>query len=149
LTGYLLDTNVVSMLSPTCAVSVEFLEWVRRKDGTGEVFLSAVTVYEIRRGIGLLEHKGATTKAAKLEVWLSGLLSVYADKILAFDARAAAFSGSLEAAAISAGNDPGMADAAIAGIAKAHALTIITRNAKDFEPFGVSIVSPDDAEALG
>jgi hypothetical protein len=52
-------------------------------------------------------------------------------------------------AAISAGNDPGMADAAIAGIAKARALTIITRNAKDFEPFGVSIVSPDDAEALG
>jgi predicted nucleic acid-binding protein len=42
-----------------------------------------------------------------------------------------------------------MADAQIAGIARARALTIITRNAKDFEPFGVSIVSPDDAEALG
>jgi predicted nucleic acid-binding protein len=149
LSGYLLDTNVVSMLSPTRVVSVEFLEWLRRKDDTGEVFLSAVTIHEIRRGIDLLEHKGATTKAAKLEVWLSGLLSVYDDKILALDARAAAFSGSLEAAAISAGNDPGMADTAIAGIAKARGLTIITRNAKDSEPFGVSIVSPDDVEALG
>jgi predicted nucleic acid-binding protein len=149
LSGYLLDTNVVSMLSPTRVVSVEFLEWLRRKDETDEVFLSAVTIHEIRRDIDPLEHKGATTKAAKLEVWLSGLLSIYADKILAFDALAAAFWGSLEAAAISAGNNPGMADTAIAGIAKARALTIITRNAKDFEPLGVSIVSPDDAGALG
>jgi toxin FitB len=149
LSGYLLDTNVVSMLSPTRAASVDFLEWLRRKDDTGEVFLSAVTIHEIRRGIGLLEHKGATTKAAKLEVWLSGLLSVYADRILAFDALAGTFSGGLEAAAISLGNDPGMADAAIAGIAKARNLTIVTRNTKDFEPFGVSFVSPDDAEALG
>jgi predicted nucleic acid-binding protein len=149
LSGYLLDTNVVSMLSPTRVVSVEFLEWLRRKDETDEVFLSAVTIHEIRRDIDPLEHKGATTKAAKLEVWLSGLLSIYADKILAFDALAAAFSGSLEAAAISAGNNPGMADAAIAGIAKARALTIITRNTRDFEPFGVSIASPDDAGALG
>jgi toxin FitB len=149
LSGYLLDTNVVSMLSPTRAASVDFLKWLRRKDDAGEVFLSAVTVHEIRRGIGLLEHKGATTKAAKLEVWLSGLLSIYADKILAFDALAAAFSGRLEAEAISVGNHPGMADAAIAGIAKARDLIIVTHNTKDFEPFGVSIVSPDDAEALG
>jgi predicted nucleic acid-binding protein len=38
-----------------------------------------------------------------------------------------------------------MADAVIAGIAAAHDLTVITRNAKHFEPFGVRVASPDDA----
>ncbi|WP_284360045.1 hypothetical protein [Candidatus Phycosocius spiralis] len=37
-----------------------------------------------------------------------------------------------------------MADAAIAGIAKAHDLMIVTANTKDFSPFGVGLVSPDD-----
>jgi predicted nucleic acid-binding protein len=145
LSGFLLDTNVISMLSPSRAdASASFLEWLERMDSEGKVFLSVVTIHEIEKGISLLEHKGALAKAAGLRAWLSGLVVDYDDKILAVDTQAAALAGQLEAKAISAGYDPGMADATVAGIAKASNLVVVTRNTKHFLPFGVSLTSPDD-----
>jgi predicted nucleic acid-binding protein len=38
-----------------------------------------------------------------------------------------------------------MADAIVAGIAKAQGLTIVTRNTKHFLPFGVALLSLDEA----
>ncbi len=142
----MLDTNVVSMLSPSRAeASARFLDWLDRMDGEGRIFLSVVTIHEIEKGIALLSHKGAAAKAASLRVWLSGLVTTYDDKILGTDAAAAALAGRLEAKAISAGHDPGMADATVAGIAKANDLIVVTLNTKHFVPFGVGVVSPDDA----
>ncbi len=149
MSGFLLDTNVISMLSPSRAeASARFLEWLERVDSEGRVFLSVVAIHEIEKGIALLEHKGATAKAAGLKVWLAGLVATYDDKILPLDASAAALAGQLEAKAISAGHDPGMADAAIAGIAKAQDLVIVTHNTKHFLPFGISVMTPDDAVQL-
>jgi predicted nucleic acid-binding protein len=146
-TGFLLDTNVISMLSPSRAEASEgFLRWLDQMDGQGRLFLSVVTLHEIEKGIALLEHKGATAKAASLKIWLAGLIATYDDKILAVDALAAALAGQLEAKALAAGHDPGMADATIAGIAKAYDLVIVTRNTKHFSPFWVSVQTP---EALG
>ena len=140
---------MISMLSPAkAAVPALFLEWLERMDGEGRIFLSVVTVHEIEKGIALLEHKGAVAKAAGLKVWLQGLAATYDDKIIPLDAPAAAIAGQLEAKAISAGHGPGMADAIIAGIANAHGLTIVTRNARHFLPFGVSILSPEEAAQL-
>jgi predicted nucleic acid-binding protein len=144
LSGYLLDTDVISMLSPLRdEPSPAFLDWLERMDRDGRLFLSVVTIHEIEKGIALLEHKGATAKAANLKVWLAGLVASYDDKIIAVDTAAAALAGQLEAKAMSAGHDPGMADAMIAGIAKAHDLVVMTRNAKHFEVFGVEVGSPD------
>jgi predicted nucleic acid-binding protein len=97
----------------------------------------------------LLEHKGATAKAAGLKVWLAGLVATYDDKIIPVDASAAALAGQLEAKAISAGHDPGMADATLAGLAKARDLVIVTHNTKHFQPFGVDVATPDEAARLG
>ncbi len=124
---------------------MRFLEWLERMDGEGRLFLSVVSIHEIEKGIALLEHEGATAKAARLKVWLAGLVATYDDKIIPLDASAAALAGQLEAKAISGGHDPGMADAIIAGIAKAHDLVIVTRNTKHFLPFGAGILSPDEA----
>jgi predicted nucleic acid-binding protein len=146
LSGFLLDTNVISMLSPAkAAVPAEFLEWLERMDGEGRIFLSVVTIHEIEKGIALLEHKGAAAKAAGLKVWLKGLAAAYDDKIIPLDAPAAALAGQLEATAISTGHSPGMVDAIIAGIARARGLTIVTRNAKHFLPFGASVLAPEEA----
>jgi len=145
LKGYLLDTNVISMLSPSRAeASAAFLDWLEHMDAEGRVFLSIVTIHEIEKGIARLEHKGSAAKAAGLKVWLAGLLATYDDKIVALDATAATFSGQFEAKAISAGHDPGMADAIVAGIAKAHDLVVVTRNTKHFSPFGAIVSSPDE-----
>ncbi len=141
----MLDTNVISMLSPSRAgASTRFLDWLERMDGEGRIFLSVVTIHEIEKGIALLEHKGSAAKAAGLRLWLSGLVAIYDDKILGTDASAAALAGQLEAKAISSGHDPGMADATVAGIAEANDLIVVTLNAKHFVPFGVSVASPDD-----
>ena len=149
MSGFLLDTNVISMLSPSRAeASPPFLEWLERVDSEGRVFLSVVTIHEIEKGIALLEHKGATVKAAGLKVWLAGLVATYDDKIIPIDASAASVAGQLEAKAISAGHDPGMADAAIAGIAKAHDLVVVTHNTKHFAPFGIGVATPDEALQL-
>lgn len=145
MTGYLLDTNVISMLSPSrVEASGAFLEWLARMDAEGQVFLSVVTVHEIEKGIALLDSKGATARASGLKLWLAGLLANYGDKIIGVDAAAAALAGQLEAKAMPAGHDPGMADAVIAGIAQAHKLVIVTRNMKHFQPFEVSLMSPDE-----
>lgn len=144
MSGFLLDTNVISMLSPSRAdASANFLEWLERMDGDGRVFICVVTIHEIEKGIALLEHKRATARAADLRLWLAGLVAAYDDTIIPIDLSAAALAGQLEAKAISSGHDPGMADATIAGIAKARDLVIVTRNTKHFLPFGVDAMTPD------
>src|SRR5208283_5253987 len=106
LSRYLLDTNVISMLSPSRAgASPGFVDWLERMDAQGRIVLSVVTIHEIEKGIALLEHKGAVAKAAGLKVWLAGLVATYDDKILPLGASAAALAGRLEAKAISAGHD--------------------------------------------
>jgi toxin FitB len=136
----------VSMLAPSATQAPQtFLDWLDRMDAAGRLYLSVVTIHEIEKGIALLEHTGAVSKAAALKMWLMGLVTIYDDKILAIDTVAASFGGQLEARATASGHNPGMADAAIAGIAKAHDLVIVTANTKDFVPFGVGLMSPDDA----
>jgi predicted nucleic acid-binding protein len=114
-------------------------------DADGKLFLSMVTIHEIEKGIALLEHKGADVKAAELRRWLLGLVANYEDRILTINLAAAALGGQLEAKAAASGHNSGMADAAIAGIAKVHDLTIITQNTKHFVPFGVAVRVLDDA----
>lgn len=134
------------MLAPSRTdTPVSFPDWLEREDADDRVFLSAITIHEIEKGISLLEHRAVGKKTAELRTWLSGLMAAYDDKILALDAFAAVISGQLEAKAVAAGHHPGMADAAIAGIARAHDLVIVTRNMRHFLPFEVAVASPDDA----
>ena len=137
------------MLSPSRERAPDrFLAWLDSADGDGLVFLSVVTVHEIEKGVALLDRKGATAKADGLRLWLAGLLAAYGDKILGLDGRAASLSGRMEARAIAAGHGPGIADAMIAGVAQAHGLVVVTRNARHFCPFGIPIATPDAAEGV-
>ncbi|WP_037084062.1 type II toxin-antitoxin system VapC family toxin [Neorhizobium vignae] len=145
MTGYLLDTNAVSMFSPSKAgTSSEFAGWVEAQEKQETIYLSAMTIHEIEKGIRLLEGKGATSKATLIELFLQGLIAGYGDRILPIDAETAREAGRLEARVMSAGHSPGMADAMIAGAASLRGLTIITRNLKHFLLFGVAVKSPDE-----
>ena len=133
------------MLAPSRAErSARFVDWVERIDDEGRMFLSTVTIYEIEKGIALLEYAKATAKAYGLRMWLAGLVTTYQDKIIPVDADVAVLAGQLEALAKSIGYHPGMADALIAGIAKAYNVVVVTRNTKDFIPFGTPFVTPDE-----
>ncbi|AJD42436.1 PIN domain-containing protein [Rhizobium sp. SEMIA 4085] len=142
--SFLLDTNAISMFSPSRAsASDTFADWVNEQDQLDAIYLSAVTVHEIEKGVRLLEAKGAKAKAAGIHMWLQGLIAGHGDHILPVDNDVALESGKLEAKAITAGYSPGAADAMIAGTASVHKLTVITANLKHFRPFGIAVKSPD------
>ncbi|HTO32915.1 MAG TPA: type II toxin-antitoxin system VapC family toxin [Pararhizobium sp.] len=143
MSGFLLDTNAISAFAPARAEpSPAFAAWLDEQERANNIFLSAVTVHELEKGIRMLMHRGATAKAEGLRIWLLGLTTVYADNILPLDAVVTKISGELEATAVSAGYNPGATNAMIAGTAKANGLTVITNNLKDFVPFSVAAKSP-------
>ena len=106
------------------------------------LFLSTITVAEIADGIAKSRREGATRKAALLGAWLETLTHLYASRILVFDVRTAYIAGALSDLARSKGLAPGFPDLAIGATAKAHRLTILTRNLKHFAPFGLSMIDP-------
>ena len=85
---FLVDTDVISASAPTKARRPDaVLQWLR---ANGEqLFISTITLAEIRRGIAFVDGKGHGRKAAMLTDWESGLLQSFTDRILPFDIDAA------------------------------------------------------------
>lgn len=140
--GFLLDTNTISQFY-RADVGPDFARWMDEQEADNAIYLSAVTVHEVEKGIRLLEHKGSTAKARNIRIWLLGLIAGYHTSVLPIDAEIALLSGELEAIAIAAGHAPGAADAMIAGTAKHHGLTVVTNNVKHFQAFGIPVLTPD------
>lgn len=130
---YLLDTNVVSELrrpNPHPLV----VDWIRGIPDE-HLYLSAVTIGEIQAGIELTREQDAR-KAKGLETWLNQVLATY--NILAVDAAAFREWAKL----MHRRSDTLLQDALIAAVAIVHRLIVVTRNVRDFEPFGVEIINP-------
>ena len=75
-------------------------------------------------------------------MWFDRIVAVYADRVLSFDLAAARVAGALGDAAQAMGRHPGFADVAIAAIAKAHELVVVTLNQRHFDPLGVEVFNP-------
>ena len=61
--SFLLDTNAISMFAPSKAsASNTFAEWVDEQDRQDAVYLSALTIHEIEKGVRLLEAKRRQSK---------------------------------------------------------------------------------------
>lgn len=145
MSGYLFDTDVLSLLSPGRPYVPEGFEaWAETQERSGQIYLSAVSIHEIEKGIRLLEAKGAVQKARALEVWLRPLVTRLGDLILPVDAQVARVSGELEAKAIADGFNPGASDAMIAGTAQFHGLTVVTRNGRHFRAFGIEVMGAEE-----
>ncbi len=105
MSGYLLDTNVISSSRhPSRQCRRVFFRWLRAADAEGTIFLSVGDSHEIEKSVGLLERKGATARGASLRLWLSGLVSTYDDRILSIDTTVSTISGQLEAIAVAGGH---------------------------------------------
>ena len=131
---FLLDTNVVSAVRrPDRHPRVA--EWLAAQQSDA-LFLSVVTIGEIRRGITQQERRDAQF-ARDLTVWLTRLLTVFGDRVLAFDVPVAQRWGRLSAAL---GHDS--PDLIIAATALQHGLTVVTGNVKHFDPTGVETFDP-------
>ena len=138
---YLVDTDVLSTGAPGRPDRpAALVEWI---DACSDVlFLSTITVAEIRHGIARLERTGAAARAARLDDWLNLVLHLYGDRVIPFDIEAANVAGPLMDRARATGHSPGFADLAIAATAASRNLTVLTRNLRHFAPLGVQAANP-------
>jgi len=134
----LIDTNVISDARKKSRANPGVTEFFNRVASAGDpVYLSVITVGELRRGVELIRLRGDAEQAGLLEDWLSTALDQYADKVLAFDADAAQVWGRLRVP-----NPEHALDKQIAATALVHDLTVVTRNSADFAGTGVKVMNP-------
>ncbi|MGB5133817.1 MAG: type II toxin-antitoxin system VapC family toxin [Prochlorococcaceae cyanobacterium] len=135
---YLVDTNVISEARKgrraNPGVQAFFSE---ASEQNLLLFLSAITIGELRRGVDLIRHRGDRDQADALENWLALLLQDYGDRVLPLDSEAAQLWGHLRVP-----NPQHALDKQIAAIALLHDLTVVTRNTADFSPTGVRVNNP-------
>jgi len=113
--NYVLDTCVVSeLIKPIPAAAV--VEWLAAIPAE-HLFLSALTVGEIKRGIMKLPE---SKKKARLITWFETLLSDYQDRIVPVNLAVAEAWGTLQAQAEAAGQKMSIIDGYIAATASAH-----------------------------
>ena len=93
---YLVDTNVISEARKGLrADSGVIAFWKDAAEHNTPIFLAAVTLGELRRGVELIRHRGDHQQAGVLEQWLDQVLHDYGDRVLALDGDAAQVWGRL------------------------------------------------------
>ncbi len=138
MTRYLLDTNVISnVVKPT--PSKALLAWMAEQHDE-DLFIASLTVAEIRRGV--LE-KPAGRKRALLEAWFSGPegpTTLFAGRVLPFDAKAALIWARLMAEGTAQGKPRSALDTIIGAVAEANDCIVVTDNERDFR--GLATINP-------
>lgn len=136
----------MKVLLDTCVVSE-----IQKPDGSqrvkdavlrcvpDDVFLSVITIGELRNGISLLPQG---RKRTALEVWFASLQDTYFDRILSIDMDIARTWGELAAHVRRSGKTLASPDGLIAATALRHGMTIMTRNTRDFVSSGVPLIDP-------
>ncbi len=132
---YLLDTNVISELRKRERCDENVSAWYTGIPGD-DLFLSVLTLGEIRKGIELLRDRDPE-QAQVLESWLRSVHQNYEGRLLSVDATVADAWGLLH------GIRPiPVADGLLAATAKVHGLTLVTRNDQHFQGLGIGMVNP-------
>lgn len=135
----LLDTNVLSeLMRPSPEPRV--VQWVDSRPAA-DIWISAVTVAEIRLGIALLPEGQRRQLLADLAEAM--FQEDFSDSCLPFDFSAAAQYASIVATRTRQGRPISVEDAQVAAIARADGLTLATRNTTDFAGIdGLILVNP-------
>lgn len=142
MSGFLLDTNVPSeLVRPRPEPKVQ--AWVAAQN-LDTLFITSVSFGELRKGIIMLPQG---KRRAELEAWIETDLSIlFSGRVLSVTRSVAERWGVLEGQRQLAGKPLNVPDGMIAATALEHGLTLVTRNVKDFEQLGVSILNPWGAE---
>jgi predicted nucleic acid-binding protein len=131
---YLLDTNVLRELGKT-SPHKNVAGWLKSVDD-GDLAISALTVREIVKGIAKLREAKPETAVA-LEAAVTAVFDAFVGRILPIDRAVAATWGEALAA-----REKHVDDAGLAATARVHGLIVVTRNARDFDGRGVTLLDP-------
>jgi hypothetical protein len=133
--NFLLDTCVISELAKP-RPEPKVVTWAD-KQAPETLFISVLTLGEIRKGIAWLNDKA---RVKKLNDWLEHELPIYFQgRILAIDSQVADRWGRLLAGA---GRPVPVVDSLLAATALTHKMRLVTRNTRDFEHGGLKLVNP-------
>lgn len=133
---YLIDTNVWSELRNRGRANDNVRAWAETV-GPADLYLSVVTVFELERGVLLMERRDPQ-QGSRLRRWLEDhVLEPFDGRILPIDTPTAR-----RCAALHVPDPRPERDALIAATALTHGLTVVTRNVGDFEPMGVALLNP-------
>lgn len=132
---WLIDTNVVSEIRKGERCHNLVADWWSSL-ANEDMFLSALTVGEIRKGIEIVRPRDPA-KAAEIEAWLVWLCTAFADRILPVDAAVAQAWGRLCAL-----RPMPVVDTLLAATALVHDLVLATRNVADVAGSGVRLFDP-------
>ncbi len=135
---YLLDTNIISNITRPVP-SDRLLAWMAARHD-GDLFISSLTVAEIRRGV--LEVPDGRRHDG-LAAWFSGPegpQALFAGRILPFDVAAGLIWARLMAEGRARGTSRSALDMIIAATAMANDCVVVTDNEKDFD--GIEIINP-------
>ena len=138
MTGFLLDTNVISETAKRRA-EPRVTAWLSER-ASEELFVASLTLGELVRGALKIREPAL---GQRYQAWIHGLvMPQFEGRILPFDQPAALLWGEMMAAGERQGRTIPPLDAQIAAIAKLHTLTVVTRNVRDFQNAGIPILNP-------
>jgi toxin FitB len=135
MSGFLLDTNILSELRKQSHCDVSVRQWI---EGTSaeELFVSVLVLGEIRQSVERIRIRDLNQGRA-LEKWLQSISTEFADRILPVDERVADQWGRLGL------RQPApILDAFLAATALVHDLVVISRDEEGFRNTGVRIINP-------
>ena len=135
---FLLDTNVVSELRKVQSgrADLRVAQWTKSVD-SADLFLSAISIYELEKGILRAERKDPP-QGAIFRAWLNDqVLPTFDGRILPVDTAVAQ-----RGAELSVPDPRPLHDGLIAATALVHGMTVVTRNVADFTPTGVRVLDP-------
>ncbi len=135
MSGYLLDTNVVSELTKE-EQNPAVIDFLNAHD---DLWLSVIVVEELQLGIQLLPEG---RRRDGLREWLTQILVDFGDRISPIGRQEAEWAAAFQARAHRSGGELELGDALIAGTAMANEVAIVTRNSRDFEGLGVEVFNP-------
>jgi predicted nucleic acid-binding protein len=138
MSGYLLDTNILSELRKGHRANPQVRSWFQTVEDN-ELFVSVLVLGEIRSGIERIRSTDPR-QAQALEGWLEGLAAKYLDRVLPITAAVADRWGRL-----SANHRPPVVDCLMAATALENDLTLVTHNLQDVARTGVKVIDPFEA----
>jgi hypothetical protein len=135
---YLIDTNVISEARKKTKANIGVRRFFKQAvNDESRIFISVVTVGELRRGVESIRHRGDKRQAIQLEKWLEELLTDYQDHMLDINQDIAQLWGQLRVP-----HPENALDKQIAATALIYELTVVTRNHRDFVKTGVPVLNP-------